>query len=413
MGQQLDLRGSTLRMIAVAQQPQPQPKPRVPKPAPVPPPLIDTPRLARLSGTPNPTKALQFVASPIRAVKDVEPQAVGVTYWFTPPAGPEPYEVAVRFTGHRLDVVGERTEADDFQIVARLDDVQPASGPVAVTQRVAGKGAGRWKVKADAVATPRGGDASSAVRLPSVEEVGRSTYAPVAQALAPGVVPGSWPAMVGLGFALGLTILGLLATIHGLVTGRVLVLASAAGALGLFGAKVYYWLTHPRENRTAGLTGLSLQGFVISTVAVFVLGGWALGVHVGHLLDASIPALLAGQAIGRLGCLFAGCCVGLPNTSRWAVWSSDRRMGTRRIPVQLLESASAALLALATGLIAWLTPPESAGLLFLGGLAAYIIVRQILFRLRGLPRLTRQGQTVMLIVAAAALAASIAISLLI
>lgn len=410
-GQQLDLRGSTLRMMAQAQQsrPQPPPKPPVPAPAPVPPPLIHTPRLARLSGTANPTKALQFVASPIRAVTDVEPQAVGVTYWFTPPTGPEPYEVTVRFTGHRLDVVGERTEADDFQVVAKLDDVQPASGPVALTQRVAGKGTGRWKVKADAVATPRGGDASSAVRLPSAEQVGRSAYAPVTQTLAPGVVPGSWPAMVGLGFVLGLTILGLLATIHGLVTGRVLMLALAAGALGLFGAKVYYWLTHPRETRTGGLTGLSLQGFVTTAIAVFVLGGWALGVRVGHLLDASIPALLAGQAVGRLGCLFAGCCAGLPNTSRWAVWSSDRRIGTRRIPVQLLESTSAALLALATGLIAWLTPPESAGFLFLGGLAAYVIVRQILFPLRGLPRLTKHGRTVMFILAPTALAASIAI----
>ncbi|HWB38449.1 MAG TPA: hypothetical protein VHA75_20725, partial [Rugosimonospora sp.] len=131
--------------MATAQQSQPLPqqRPRVPAPAPVPPPLIDTPRLARLSGTANPTKAVQFVASPIRAVADVEPQAVGVSYWFTPPAGLEPYEVTVRFTGHRLDVVGERTETDDFQVVTRLDDVQPASGPVAVTQRVAGKGAGR------------------------------------------------------------------------------------------------------------------------------------------------------------------------------------------------------------------------------------------------------------------------------
>ncbi|GEL48550.1 hypothetical protein CHO01_36660 [Cellulomonas hominis] len=406
-GPRLDLRGSAFRVV-----PAPQParqRPAVRAPAPTPTPLIDTPRLARLSGVANPATTLQFVASPVGAVADVEPQAVGVSYWFTPPAGPEPYDVAMRFTGSRLDVVGDRGDADDFQVVARLRDIRAEHGPVAVTQRISGKGAGRWKVRAEAVAAPRGGDTSKAVRLPTVEKVGRSAYAPATLALAPGVVPGSWPVMVGLGFVLGLAVLGLLAPVHGLVTVRVLLLALAAGALGLFGAKVYYVLTHSRESRVAGLTGLSLQGFIITAVAVFVLGGWASGVSVGHLLDASIPALLLGQAVGRLGCLFAGCCAGVPTTSRWGLWSSDRRIGMRRVPVQLLESSSAALLALVTGLIAGLAPQASAGLLFLGGLAAYVLVRQILFPLRGLRRLTRYGRTVMLIVAPTVLIVSAAV----
>ena len=150
-----------------------------------------------------------------------------------------------------------------------------------------------------------------------------------------------------------------------------------------------------------------MQGFVLVSTTVFVLGGWWWGIPVGHLLDVSIPALLVGQAVGRLGCLLAGCCVGRPTTRHWAVWSSDRTIGTRRIPVQILESASAGALALITGSAAWLTPPEHAGSLFLAGLASYVLVRQILFPLRGLPRATRYGRAVMLVLAPAVLVGAI------
>lgn len=385
--------------------PSPSRPPARPAPAPAPP--IAVPALAKIAGSPDPATGLEFVTTPFRTLADLEPQALAVSYWFTPPPGTDPYQVAVHFTGHRLDVTGARTPADDFVTSTEVAHVAPTSGPIAVTERVTGTAAGRWSVTAEAEATPGFATRARAVRLPSAHGTGRSVYAPIAAMRAPGVVLGSWPTMVALGFLLGLLVQGLLARVHGLPPGQALTLSLVAGALGLLGAKAYYRLTHLHEPATAWLAGLSVQGFVIAATAVFVLGGWWWGVPIGHLLDASVPALLTGQAVGRLGCLFAGCCGGLPTTSRWAIWSSDRRLGTRRIPVQLLESGSAALLAVLTGLIAWRTPPQSAGFLFLGGLAAYVIVRQVLFPLRGLPRATRYGRTVMLVVAPAALAASI------
>ncbi len=63
-------------------------------------------------------------------------------------------------------------------------------------------------------------------------------------------------------------------------------------------------------------------------------------------------------------------------------------------------------LAILTGLSAWRTPPQPAGFLFLGGVAAYVIVRQVLFPLRGLAR-ARHGREVMLDVAPVALLAAI------
>ncbi|WP_291755962.1 prolipoprotein diacylglyceryl transferase family protein [Cellulomonas sp. 73-92] len=388
--------------------PAPAAPPRPPaRPAPVPAAPIAVPTLAKIAGSPNPATGLEFVTTPFRALADLEPQAVAVSYWFTPPAGPNPYQVAIRFTGHRLDVAGPRTPADDFVLTSEVSDVAPASGPIVVTQRTAGTAAGRWSVTAEAQANPQRAAGSTPVRLPPAAGTGQSVYAPIAAMRAPGVLIGSWPAMVALGFLLGLLVQGLLARVHTLPTGPVLTLSLLAGALGLAGAKTYYRLTHRHEPRTTWLAGLSVQGFVVAATAVFILGGWWWGVPIGHLLDASIPALLTGQAVGRLGCLFAGCCNGLPTRSRWAIWSSDRRVGTRRIPVQLLESSSAALLALLTGLIAWRTPPQQAGYLFLGGLAAYVIVRQVLFPLRGLARVTRHGRAVMLVLAPLALAAAV------
>lgn len=369
---------------------------------------IDAPALARMAGSRSPAATrLEFVTNPFHALADLGPQSLGVSYWFTAPDGHAPHRVDVQFTGHRLGVTGARSPADDFVVTVAATDVAPGGGPIALTQRVTGVTPGRWSVTADAHATPSGGDRAAAIRLPSATGIGRSVYVPIAAFRAPGVVLGAWPMMVSLGFALGLLVQGLLARVHGLSGGRVLLLALLAGLLGLFGAKAYYRLTHLHEGPTPWLAGLSVQGFVLVSTAVFVLGGWWWGIPVGHLLDASIPALLVGQAVGRLGCLLAGCCVGRPTTRHWAVWSSDRTIGTRRIPVQMLESSSAGALALITGLVARLTPPEHAGSLFLAGLASYVLVRQILFPLRGLPRATRYGRAVMLVLAPAVLVGSI------
>lgn len=363
-----------------------------PGPAPLPP-LRATPPLAKVGGAAGVASALEFASAPFAFVGELRPHALGVTYWFDPPVTGGPYEVVVRLTGRRLDVAGARTPADDFVAVASLRDVQAHTGRTSLTHRVHGKAPGRWHVTAEAMAVPNGGDRADPVRLPSAEAVGSSTFAPVASGRAPGVVVGAWPVMVGLGVLLALALQSSLAPVHGLTSPRVMVLALVATVLGALGAKLYYRLTHLGESGGHSFAGLSVQGFVIVATGTFVAGGALQGMVVGHLLDATVPALLLGQAVGRLGCLLGGCCAGVPARSRWAVWSSDRRIGTRRVPVQLLESAAAGLLALVTGAIAQHEPtPFPAGLLFVAGLAAYVIVRQLLFPLRGIPRATRRGR---------------------
>ncbi len=369
------------------------------------------PVLARVGGEAGTKSALEFITFPIAAVAELRPHALGITYWFDAPRNEGPLEVALRLTGRRLDVEGDRTPEDSFVTTALLHDVRQGSGRTSLTHRVVGKAPGRWHVTAEAMAVPKDGGRSDAVQLPSAEGIGRSTFAPVASARAPGVIVGAWPAMVTLGVVLALVLQGVVAQKHALPTASLLALALVASALGAVGAKLYYRLTHWKESGGRALSGLSVQGFVIVATATFVIGGVLQGTPVGQLLDATVPALLLGQTVGRLGCLMGGCCVGLPTRSRWAVWSSDRRVGTRRIPVQLMESVAAATLALVTGAIAWRGPMSPAGVLFVGGVAAYVVVRQLLFPLRGVPRATRYGRQVTLAVALATLFGALTLSI--
>jgi phosphatidylglycerol:prolipoprotein diacylglycerol transferase len=53
--------------------------------------------------------------------------------------------------------------------------------------------------------------------------------------------------------------------------------------------------------------------------------------------DGFALALPLGEAVGRLGCFFAGCCYGLPTTLPWAVWQH----GAWRHPTQLYSAAAA------------------------------------------------------------------------
>ena len=130
----------------------------------------------------------------------------------------------------------------------------------------------------------------------------------------------------------------------------------------------------------------------------------ALHIPIGVFLDATAPGLLVAMAIGRMGCFFAGCCGGPPTASRWGVWSSDQRVGARRIPSQLLETALALSLGLGA-LVAVLSHGPAGGAFFVAGLAAYTLVRQGLLRLRAEPRKTRLGG-----LATAALAALVLIT---
>jgi len=93
--------------------------------------------------------------------------------------------------------------------------------------------------------------------------------------------------------------------------------------------------------------------------------------------DVVAPGLALGQAIGRIGCFFNGCCYGGPVS--WGVIFPSLGDGIARHPVQLYESAGTLLLALGLTRLA----PQGKGGRVLGlYLVGYGVLRFLLEILR-------------------------------
>ena len=153
------------------------------------------------------------------------------------------------------------------------------------------------------------------------------------------------------------------------------IVAIAAGAVG---AKIRFIAVHRNEGR---FEGWSIQGFLAAIAIAAPVMLLVASVPIGAFVDASAPGLFVGLAVGRVGCFFAGCCAGRPTSAAWGMWSSDQRVGMRRIPTQLLESALALGVALLS-LVAVLSYPSLNGGIFIAALAVYTLARQGILRLR-------------------------------
>ena len=137
--------------------------------------------------------------------------------------------------------------------------------------------------------------------------------------------------------------------------------------------------------------GWSINRSIGAAPIAAVIAMLALDLPVLAFLDAGAPAFFVGVGIGRLGCFFTGCCAGRCTASRWGVWSSDRRVGARRIPTQLLEAGLGITLAIVFGAldISGIVPVD--GLVFVVGLGSYLAGRQLLLRLRADARSSSLG----------------------
>ena len=219
----------------------------------------------------------------------------------------------------------------------------------------------------------------------------------------PGILPGIWAAMVTLGIAVALALQSLVISGAHRAVGPVWTVSLVAIVVGIIGAKVWFIVLHRREHR---IEGWCIQGFITGAILAAAIVLAVLNIPAGVFLDATAPGLLVAMAVGRVGCFFAGCCGGPPTASRWGVWSSDQRVGARRIPTQLLES----MLALSLGLlvlVAVLGHGPAGGAFFFAALAAYTLGRQGLLRLRAEPRKTRLGGLATSALAALALIAAV------
>lgn len=122
------------------------------------------------------------------------------------------------------------------------------------------------------------------------------------------------------------------------------------------------------------------------------------------------PALLLVMAIGRPGCFWAGCCTGRPTASRWGLWSSDRKVGCRRLPAQPLEALASLVIGLAVLTVVLTAGSARSGPAAVAGLAAYALCRQYIGGLRAEPpRRFRHARQITVAGAVIVLIASVAL----
>jgi phosphatidylglycerol:prolipoprotein diacylglycerol transferase len=147
-----------------------------------------------------------------------------------------------------------------------------------------------------------------------------------------------------LGYLVGALVFYVEARRRGRATEGMGYVALAGLCGGVLGAKVTEWilaggaalLAHPLAMLDPRLGGRALIGGVlVGWGAVEVAKRW-LGIRrsTGDLFALALPA---GEAVGRVGCFFNGCCYGVPTALPWAVYQH----GAWRHPAQLYATVLA------------------------------------------------------------------------
>ncbi|MDR1045006.1 MAG: prolipoprotein diacylglyceryl transferase [Candidatus Adiutrix sp.] len=132
---------------------------------------------------------------------------------------------------------------------------------------------------------------------------------------------------------------------------------------GLLGSRIFYILFHWPEfaGQPAAMLaywrgGLMFQGGVLAALVLSPIFLKRYALPFGPTADVMAPSLALGQAVGRLGCLGAGCCYGGPagpDNPLALIFppGSLAPAGLPLWPTQLMESAGLFILALTLFLI--------------------------------------------------------------
>jgi phosphatidylglycerol---prolipoprotein diacylglyceryl transferase len=350
------------------------------------------------------------------AAKAVE-ELLTPTYWLDPGEAGDPFSATIRFSGRRTDVTGKPQPRDSFWQEETVDGIIPGSGPVAVTAEVRGVNPGQWTVTARSVARvggrpyrsypPPGHDPAAVYHVPPPRRVGIPSESDATihtstllRSKVPGIIRFAYATLVGLGVLVGLGLEALLLNHGHYSLFRPMLFSVIAILAGVIGGKGWYVAMH----RGKKFDGWCIQGFVAGAAVVVAAAALAgPGLPAGAFLAAAAPALLIGMAIGRPGCFWAGCCTGRPIAARWGIWSSDRRLGCRRAPAQLLEALSALISGGVVLVVVLIDGLARSGPVAVVGLAVYTLARQAILGLRAEPRVWRYGRPVTATIAAVAL----------
>jgi len=163
------------------------------------------------------------------------------------------------------------------------------------------------------------------------------------------------PLCYGLGYLTGLGAFWLMARQRGLATQGVFALLMAGLVGGLVFANLAQWIF-------TGTAGKTVLGGVAGGYLSVALYKRYLGIR-RPLGDLFAIALSAGEAVGRWGCFFGGCCYGRVCRQPWAIWQHD----AWRHPTQAYLSLASLGILMTLLCVERLRPPENT-LFFLQGL---------------------------------------------
>ena len=151
--------------------------------------------------------------------------------------------------------------------------------------------------------------------------------------------------------------------------GLIIIFSALVGAkILLFLSDIDYYWQNPREIfslSTLRSFGVYYGGLLLALGA----SAWYMrrvGLPGWKTADLAAPGIALGQAIGRLGCLSAGCCYGKPTTAAWGITFTNRYafdnvgvpLYTKLHPTQIYESVATFLLFL---YLLWRLPRKSFG----------------------------------------------------
>ncbi len=330
----------------------------------------------------------------------VEREALVVSHWFHSGEDGEPYSATIRLTGRRVGHDGQPKPGDTFSQEDQVEGIVPRTGPISIASWVYGLQPGEWAVTAELI-RHQSGRSTEGWRRARTERVPRARWSwrrwnvvtgdeqPVATrwamlaplARTPAVVPGVFTLLAIMAIVAAVVTQAILLARANISLGSALSVTLPATFLGILGAKLWHAFLHPGPWRTS-LSGWSVDGFLVVAPVVGIAALLMFRLPIGVFLDATAPGIFFAVAIGRVGCFFTGCCAGRCTASRWGVWSSDRRMGARRVPAQLLESAAGLTIGIVALVLVLANAPGVSGLVFVATIAVYVVVRQFLLRVR-------------------------------
>jgi phosphatidylglycerol:prolipoprotein diacylglycerol transferase len=199
--------------------------------------------------------------------------------------------------------------------------------------------------------------------------------------------------LIAIGFLLSIYVIKQLTILEKLNVEKLLDMTFWSLLVGFAGARVLFIITRFNDFLLAPLDMFKVwQGglvFLGGPIAVIPFVVWYVRKHklpMWKVMDISAPGLVIAHAVGRFGCLAAGCCYGKPTGSSYGVrlYSDlvDRQLqGIPLHPTQLYESF--ALFCLFGGLLYIFKRRAFDGQVALSYLLAYPIIRSIIEHFRG------------------------------